>query len=190
MRLQKEAILSSGEQEIFRRFQIFYIGKRTFLHKKEPHRINGFLCNSVMREQSGSCCSQGHHVFTQAQPQKALVPVRRYKRYLSSSLLVFHKEIVWHINSTSWIVIRIPRRRYIVNNVLVLLEAACYTLSTEQSCYRVADLYSYIEWGWCWWTKNRLTLKTLWLLVCLFLHCWHSFLRFWSSAVCIEKPPS
>ena len=120
---------------------------------------------------------QGHHVFTQAQPQKALVPVRRYKRYLSSSLLVFHKEIVWHINSTSWIVIRIPRRRQIVNNVRVLLEAACYTLSTEQSCYRVADLYSYIEWGWCWWTKKRLTLKTLWPLVCLFLHCWHSFLR-------------
>ena len=43
--------------------------------------------------------------------------------------------------------IRIPWRRQIVNNVVVLLEAACYTLSTEQSCYRVADLYSYIEWG-------------------------------------------
>lgn len=94
VRLQKEELLSSGEQEIFRRFQIFYIGRRTFLHKKEPHRTNGFLCDSVMREQSGSCCSQRHHVFTQAQPQKALVPVRRYKRYLSSSLLVFHKEIV------------------------------------------------------------------------------------------------
>lgn len=56
VRLQKEELLSSGEQEIFRRFQIFYIGRRTFLHKKEPHRTNGFLCDSVMREQSGSCC--------------------------------------------------------------------------------------------------------------------------------------
>ena len=27
------------------------------------------------------------------------------------------------------------------------MEAACYTLFTEQPCYRVADLYSYIEWG-------------------------------------------
>ena len=25
----------------------------------------------------------------------------------------------------------------------------CDTLSIEQPCYRVADLYSYIEWGWC-----------------------------------------
>ena len=47
----------------------------------------------------------------------------------------------------------------------------------EQSCYRVADLYSYIEWGWCWWTIIILILKTLWLLECSFLHCWHSFLR-------------
>ena len=31
---------------------------------------------------------------TQAQPQEALVPVKRYKRYLSSSLLVFRKEII------------------------------------------------------------------------------------------------
>ena len=50
-------------------------------------------------------------------------------------------------------------------------------LYVEQSCYRVADLYSYIEWGWCWWTIIILILKTLWLLECSFLHCWHSFLR-------------
>ena len=65
----------------------------------------------------------------------------------------------------------------------------CYIICMEQSCCRVADLYSYIEWGWCWWTKNRLILKTWWLLVCSFLHCWHSFLRFWSNAIYIENHP-
>ena len=54
----------------------------------------------------------------------------------------------------------------------------CDTLSIEQPCYRVADLYSYIEWGWCWWTRNRLTLKTWCLLECSFCHCWHSFIWF------------
>ena len=72
---------------------------------------------------------------------------------------------------------------------LFLIYEMCYTFCTEQSCCRVADLYSYIEWGWCWWTKNRLILKTWWLLVCSFLHCWHSFLRFWSNAIYIENHP-
>ena len=36
-----------------------------------------------------------------------------------------------------------------VKKPVVLLPWLCYTLSTEQPCYRVADLYSYIEWGWC-----------------------------------------
>ena len=52
------------------------------------------------------------------------------------------------------------------------------TLVREQSCCRVADLYSYIGWGWCWWIKNHLTLKIWWLLECSFCHCWHSFIWF------------
>ena len=35
----------------------------------------------------------------------------------------------------------------------------------------------YIEWGWCWWTRNLLTSGTWWLLECSFWHCWHSYLR-------------
>ena len=60
---------------------------------------------------------------------------------------------------------------------------------TEQPCCRVVGLYSYIEWGWCWWTRNRLILKISWLLVCSFLHCWHSFLRLSDNVLSIEKPP-
>ena len=60
---------------------------------------------------------------------------------------------------------------------------------TEQPCCRVADLYSYIEWGWCWWTRNRLTLKILWLLECSYWHCWHSYSRTWGNVLSIEKPP-
>ena len=41
----------------------------------------------------------------------------------------------------------------------------------------------YIEWGWCWWTRNRLTSKIWWLLECSFWHCWHSFSRTWSNVL-------
>ena len=41
----------------------------------------------------------------------------------------------------------------------------------------------YIEWGWCWWTRNRLILKIWWLLECSFWHCWHSYLRTWSNVL-------
>ena len=63
------------------------------------------------------------------------------------------------------------------------LSALMVVYGQEQSCCRVADLYSYIEWGWCWWTGNRLTLKIWWLLECSFWHCWHSYLRTWSNAL-------
>ena len=56
-------------------------------------------------------------------------------------------------------------------------------LAGKQPCCRVADLYSYIEWGWCWWTRDHLILKTWWLLECSFWHCWHSFLWIWSSVL-------
>ena len=37
----------------------------------------------------------------------------------------------------------------------------------------------YIGWRWCLW--NISILKTLWLLECLFWHCWHSFIWYVAS---------
>lgn len=54
--------------------------------------------------------------------------------------------------------------------------ALCYIVSRAIVLQGGWPLF-YIEWGWCWWTIIILILKTLWLLACSFLHCWHSFLR-------------
>ena len=52
----------------------------------------------------------------------------------------------------------------------------------------LTSILFYIGWGWCWWTRNLIS-KILWLLVCSFLHCWHSYLRLSDNDLSIEKPP-
>ena len=47
----------------------------------------------------------------------------------------------------------------------------------------------YIEWRWCLWTIIILISKTLWLLVCSFLHYWHSYLRLSDNVLRHRKPP-
>ena len=66
---------------------------------------------------------------------------------------------------------------YEKNNLIYCIKSVRILYRNNRVTGWLTSVLFYIEWGWCWWTIIILISKTLWLLACSFLHCWHSFLR-------------